>query len=107
MDCGLITKKYRVSLEKMPDRTGMGDSWPLDLDLAVLGTAVRRSNPARWLWIRRSRFIGKWVGGGAVAGLELPAAARRTKLTGVHQNGAPGVNSTGIWVREVQRITCD
>ena len=87
--------KIRVSFAKLTGRRGICRSDPSDPDLAaqikrvcdlILRVGCGSGGPG-------SSARG---GGGAIVGLELPAAVRKTKLTGVRQNGVPGVKSTGV-----------
>ena len=102
----MITRKRRVSFAKLIGRRGTRGSDSLDHDLAAQNKMFR------------DLTVGVGCGSGgqgfswapAAAGTRRdrgPVAARGEKLVGVRQDGAPGVKSTGNWVREVRHNTRD
>ena len=106
MECGLITRKRRVSFAKMTGRRGTRGSDPLD------------HNPAAQNKMFRDLTVGVGCGSGgqgfswapAAAGTRRdrgPAAARGESSPDMAQTAAPGVISTGIWVRRGQRAMRD
>jgi len=73
----LISKEFRDSLTKVPQRNGTFGSKPLDCDHAAQGEAVPRSNHGRAPWIGRPREVGRAGRGGA--GRRSAAPRRRVR----------------------------
>ena len=89
----MISKEIRDSLTKMPARTGIRGSRPLDLDLTVQDEGIRRSNLGRPWWIGRPEI--KRVSG-AAAGLAeaLLRGGARPEET---RSGALGSKRGAAW----------
>jgi len=73
----LISKEFRDSLTKVPQRNGTFGSKPLDCDHAAQGEAVPRSNHGRAPRIGRPREVGRAGRGGA--GRRSAAPRRRVR----------------------------